>query len=58
MKRLFISSLLTVAAVPFLLATPVPKHSQDSSQTTQTKKAKKHGHHKKAKHKKGTAESK
>jgi hypothetical protein len=53
MKRLFTSALLTFAVVPFLMATPVPKHAQDSSQQTMSKKKgnKKH-HHKKAKHNK------
>lgn len=59
MKRLFISSLLTVAAVPFLMASPVPSHPQDSSNSTQTtKKAhKKHHKSKKAKHNTGAADT-
>ncbi|HEX7361711.1 MAG TPA: hypothetical protein VF283_14575 [Bryobacteraceae bacterium] len=52
MKRLFTSALLTFAVVPFLMATPVPKHSQDSSQTTTSKKKGHKKHHKKKKHKK------
>jgi hypothetical protein len=51
MKRLFTSALLTFAVVPFLMATPVPKHAQDSSQTVTKKKGHKK-HHKKAKHNK------
>lgn len=58
MKRLLMSSLLTVVAVPFLMASPVPSHPQDSSNTMQTKKAKKHHHKtKKSKKNKGSADT-
>ncbi|HEX4228449.1 MAG TPA: hypothetical protein VHZ07_07250 [Bryobacteraceae bacterium] len=52
MKRLLTSSLLTVFAVPFLMAAPATKTpaKQDTTQTTKTKKSHK-------KHKKSTATS-
>lgn|GEM_PF-4351836 len=57
MKKVFTSALLTVTAVPFLVAAPAANKPQDQSATqtqTTTKKVKKH---KKAKNGKGTTES-
>jgi hypothetical protein len=43
MKSLLTSTLLTVVAVPFLMAAPTaPKQDSTQSTTSQTKKAKKH----------------
>jgi hypothetical protein len=61
MKKLFTSTLLTVAAVPFLMAAPAPKKAQNTSTDqaqTQTKTKTHKKHHKKAKNTKTAAEAK
>ena len=60
MKRLLTSSLLTVFAVPFLMAAPAtkaPAAKQDSSQTTTAKK-KTHKKHSKTSTMTSTAQTK
>jgi hypothetical protein len=58
MKKLFASSLLTVVAVPFLMAAPAAKKVQNTStDTTMNSTSKKAHKHKTKKNSKGTTES-